>query len=177
MFRALVYNKSALVLHMLRRWVGDDAFFRGLRALYAQSRYTKIGTRHVQRVFETESGLDLTRFFESWIRTADTPRLRASFEAASGGSVSVRIDQLGPVMDVPVTVSVVYASGAIEDHLVKLSQGSTFVQLPASGPVRGIELNRDEQALIVVERGAAPRSRTGDPMSSSKAVPQLKRSN
>ena len=70
----------------------------------------------------------------------------------------MRIDQIGPVMDVPVTVSVVYASGAIEDHLVKLSQGSTFVQLPASGPVRGIELNRDEQALIVVERGTAPRT-------------------
>ena len=50
--------------------------------------------------------------------------------------MSVRIDQLGPVMDVPVTVSVVYASGATEDHLVKLSDGSTFVQLPASGPVR-----------------------------------------
>jgi len=74
-------------------------------------------------------------------------------------------------------VSVVYASGAIEDHLVKLSQGSTFVQLPASGPVRGVELNRDDQALIVVERGPAPRTRNGDPMSSSKSVPQLKRSN
>ena len=63
--------------------------------------------------------------------------------------MTVRIDQIGPVMDVPVTVSVVYASGATDDHLVKLSQGSTFVQLPATGPVRGIELNRDEQALIV----------------------------
>ena len=132
-FRALVYNKSALVLHMLRRWVGDDAFFRGLRALYAQSRYTKIGTRHVQRVFETESGLDLSRFFDSWIRTADTPRLRASFEAA-GGSVSVRIDQIGPVMDVPVTVSVVYASGAIEDHLVKLSAGIDLRAAARLGP-------------------------------------------
>ena len=132
-FRAVVYNKSALVLHMLRRWVGDDAFFRGLRSLYAQSRYTKIGTRHVQHAFEAESGLDLTRFFEGWIRTSDTPRLRASFEPA-GGSVTVRIDQLGPVMDVPVTVSVVYASGATDDHLVKLSQGSTFVQLPGHGP-------------------------------------------
>jgi hypothetical protein len=175
-FRAVVYNKSALVLHMLRRWVGDDAFFRGLRALYAQSRYTKIGTRHVQHVFEAESGLDLTRFFEGWIRTSDTPRLHASFEA-TGGSVAVRIDQLGPVMDVPVTVSVVYASGATEDHLVKLSQGSTFVQLPASGPVRGIELNRDEQALVVVERGAGPRSRTGDSMSSRRALQQPKPSN
>ena len=172
-FRALVYNKSALVLHMLRRWVGDDAFFRGLRALYAQSRYSKIGTRHVQHAFENESGQDLTRFFESWIRSADTPRLRASYEA-SGGSVSVRIDQLGPVMDVPVTVSVIYPSGAAEDHLVKLSEGSTFVTLPASGPVRSIELNRDEQALVVVERGAAPRTRGADPVSNNQVLQQVK---
>jgi len=172
-FRALLYNKSAMVLHMLRRWVGDDAFFRGLRALYKQSRYTKIGTRHVQRAFEGESKLDLSRFFEAWIRTADIPRLRTSFEA-SGRSVSVRIDQLGPVMDVPVTVSVVYASGATDDHLVKLSEGSTFVQLPASSPVRGIELNRDEHALVVVERGAAPRTRTGEPVNSSAVLQQVK---
>ena len=176
MFRAIVYNKSALVLHMLRRWIGDEAFFRALRALYDQSRYTKIGTRHVQRVFEKEAGIDLTRFFEGWIRTSDTPRLRASFEA-SGASVSVRLDQIGPVMDVPVTVSVIYASGAIEDHLVKLSQGSTFVQLPASGPVRGIELNRDEQALIVVERGNGARSRAGDAMSSRQGAQQPRPSN
>jgi hypothetical protein len=172
-FRALVYNKSALVLHMLRRWVGDDAFFRGLRTLYTQSRYTKIGTRHVQRAFETASSLDLTRFFDAWIRSADTPRLRTSFEA-TGASVSVRIDQLGPVMDVPVTVSVVYASGATEDHLVKLSNGSTFVQLPASGPVRAVELNRDDQALLVVERGAPPRTGASDGVSNNQALQQLK---
>jgi hypothetical protein len=172
-FRALLYNKSALVLHMLRRWVGDDAFFGGLRTLYRQSRYTKIGTRHVQRAFEQASGRDLSRFFEAWIRSADTPRLRAAFEA-TGQSVSVRIDQLGPVMDVPVTATVVYASGATEDHLVKLSDGSTFVQWPATGPVRAIELNRDEQALVVVERGAPPRSRTGEPVSNNQALQQTK---
>ena len=34
-FRALVYNKGAAVLHMLRRLVGDDAFSRGMRRFYA----------------------------------------------------------------------------------------------------------------------------------------------
>ena len=77
-------------------------------------------------------------------------------------------------MDVPVTVSVVYATGATEDHLVKLSNGSTFVQLPASGPVRAIELNRDDQALIVVERGTAPRTRAADPVSNNQVLQQLK---
>ena len=44
MFRALVYNKGAAVLHMLRRLVGDDAFFRGLRRFYRESRFRKVGT-------------------------------------------------------------------------------------------------------------------------------------
>jgi hypothetical protein len=35
-FRALVYNKAASVLHMLRRLVGEEAFFAGLRAYYAE---------------------------------------------------------------------------------------------------------------------------------------------
>jgi hypothetical protein len=172
-FRALVYNKSALVLHMLRRWIGDEAFFRGLRILYAESRYTKIGTRHVRRTFEAASRMDLDRFFEGWIRSAETPRLRASYEATAG-SLAVRIDQIGPVMDVPVTVSVVYASGASDDHLVKLDDGTTFVQLPVSGPVRSLELNRDDQALVVIERGPPPRTRTGDPVSNSQALQQTK---
>ena len=43
-FRALVYNKGAAVLHMLRRLIGDDAFFTGLRRFYASSRFRKVGT-------------------------------------------------------------------------------------------------------------------------------------
>jgi hypothetical protein len=172
-FRALLYNKSALVLHMLRRWIGDDAFFRGLRILYAESRYSKIGTRHVQRTFEAAAKVDLSRFFEGWIRSAETPRLQTSYEVGEG-SISVQIDQLGPVMDVPLTVSVVYASGSSEDHLVKLTDQSTFVQLPVSGPVRAVELNRDDQALVVIERGAPSRTRTADPVSNSQALQQVK---
>ena len=34
-FRALVYNKGAAVLHMLRRLIGDEAFMTGLRTFYA----------------------------------------------------------------------------------------------------------------------------------------------
>ena len=44
-FRAIVYNKAAVVLHMLRRLIGDDAFFRGVRRLYFGARFAKAGTR------------------------------------------------------------------------------------------------------------------------------------
>ena len=55
-FRALVYNKGAAVLHMLRRLLGDDVFFTGLRRFYADRRYQKAGTEDLERALEAESG-------------------------------------------------------------------------------------------------------------------------
>ena len=72
-FRALVYNKGALVLHMLRRLLGDEVFFQGLRRFYRESKFKKVGTGDVQRAFEAESGQPLARFFERWIVGADDP--------------------------------------------------------------------------------------------------------
>ena len=64
-FRALVYNKGALVLHMVRGLVGDDAFFAGLRRFYHQWRFQKAGTDALQLAFEIEAGRSLGRFFRS----------------------------------------------------------------------------------------------------------------
>jgi hypothetical protein len=166
-FRAVVYNKSAMVLNMLRRWLGDEVFFRGLRDLYAQSRYTKIGTRHVRTRFEAASGTDLSRFFDGWIKSPDIPRVRLGYTQV-GSTLSVRIDQVGPVMEVPLTVSVIYASGASDDHLVRLQEASTSVDLPVTAAVRSVEVNRDEQALVVVDRGQPPRTRV-EPSVNSEA--------
>ena len=60
-FRALVYNKGAMVLHMLRRLVGDEAFFAGLRQFYATWQFRKAGTDDFRVAMEKASGRDLTR--------------------------------------------------------------------------------------------------------------------
>jgi hypothetical protein len=58
-FRALVYNKGASVLHMLRRMLGDDVFFRSLRRFYADRHFEKAGTADLRKAFEQESGRSL----------------------------------------------------------------------------------------------------------------------
>jgi hypothetical protein len=78
-FRALVYNKGALVLHMLRRLIGDEAFFRGLRRFYQESRFKKVGTDEVMKAFEAESGQSLERFFERWILEAGVPQVAVNY--------------------------------------------------------------------------------------------------
>ena len=60
-----------------RRLVGDEAFFTGLRAFYAEHRYRKAGTGDLQQAMEAASGRRLERFFERWVLDTALPRVRS----------------------------------------------------------------------------------------------------
>ena len=65
MFRALVYNKGGAVLHMLRRLLGDDVFFAGVRRFYREYKFRKAGTEDLRRALEAESGRSLEIVFRT----------------------------------------------------------------------------------------------------------------
>jgi hypothetical protein len=148
-FRAIVYNKAAMVLHMLRRLLGDDAFFAGVRRFYQEHRFAKAGTDDLERAMEAESGVTLARFFDVWIDSADVPRLAFSSHAAPPRreSVTLRFEHLGVVVDVPVLVTLVYESGATDELLVRITDRTAEVTVPLTGRLREIEINPDNGAL------------------------------
>jgi aminopeptidase N len=151
-FRALVYNKGALVLHMLRRVVGDEAFFAGVRRYYKENRFAKAGTDDLRTAMEAESGLNLSRFFERWVFDSGLPSVRYSTGIGTD-HVTVRFEQVGEVYDVPVTVTVHYGDGRVQDEVVVLRDAATDVRIPVRGPVRSVEINQDHAALALFERG------------------------
>jgi len=63
----LTYQKGSWVLHMLRREIGDDAFWRGIRVYYAKYRDMNALTGDLRAVMEEASGRDLKWFFDQWI--------------------------------------------------------------------------------------------------------------
>ena len=144
-FRALVYNKSAIVVHMLRRMLGDESFFKGLRRFYTEHRFEKAGVDDFEHAFEAESGQPLGRFFERWILGQDLPQLTSSFILApDGASVSVSLKQVGPkLFDFPVTVTLLMADGTAEDHTVIVNDADMQMAWPVKGRLKGIALNRD----------------------------------
>jgi len=150
-FRALIYNKGAAVLHMLRRFVGDDAFFRGVKRYYAENRFKKAGTDDLRLAMEAESGRDLERFFERWIYDSSIPRLRFS-TTQEGQDLVVRFEQEGELFDVPITVTVSYADGKTSEHLVTVTEAVTEQRIPLSGTIRGVEANQDGGAVAEIER-------------------------
>jgi hypothetical protein len=149
-FRALVYNKGAMVLHMLRRMIGDDAFFGGLRDFYATWRYSKAGTDDFRVSMEKAGGQPLERFFERWIFGSGIPTVRFR-RVITGNQLKVRFDQKGDIFDTPITVTITYADGTSEDVIVTLRQATTEQVIPLKGAVRAVEVNKDGGALAKIE--------------------------
>jgi len=150
-FRAVVYNKGAAVLHMLRRLLGDTVFFNGLRRFYSDRRYQKAGTEDLERAFESESGRVLDRFFERWVFGTQIPRVRYS-STIGAGSVQVKFEQLGDlVFDLPVTVTLTYANGRSTDIIVPLTDAVVDKVIPTTEAVRQVQINRDSAAIAEFE--------------------------
>ena len=146
-FRAIIYNKGASVLHMLRRFVGDEAFFNGLRRFYGEQKFQKAGTEEFEHAMETASGRSLDRFFDRWIHGSDIPSLRYS-STIQPGEVHVEFEQDSHmIFDVPVTVTVQYADGRLQDVVVPVSEAHVEQRIPTRGTVRDVQINRDSAAL------------------------------
>lgn len=157
-FRALVYNKGAFVLHMLRRLVGDPAFFRGLRRFYGEMRFDVAGTDDLIRAFEAEADRPLDDFFVRWIHEFDLPALRFDYRtearpADSGATdVVLRFEQDDPPFEIPVTVTLTYRSGDEQSVIVAVNGRTTEQRVPLRGALRDVEVNRDNAALAEIAR-------------------------
>jgi len=146
-FRAIIYNKGASVLHMLRRFVGDEVFFNGLRRFYGDQKFRKAGTDDFQRAMEAASGQSLERFFDRWIHGTDIPVLHYS-STIRPGEVVLQFDQDPKVIfDVPVTVTLQYADGHLQDVLVPVSDAHVERRIATTATVREVQINRDSAAL------------------------------
>lgn len=78
MFDAHSYNKGGLVLHMLRKYLGDDMFFAALNLFLRKNAYKAVEVHHLRLAFEEISGEDLNWFFNQWYLSSGYPILWVS---------------------------------------------------------------------------------------------------
>ena len=80
MFDARSYPKGAYVLHMLRRKLGDDVFWKGTRTYGVEHKYKSVETSDFRKTMERVSGRNLERFFYDWTERAGSPVLEVNTE-------------------------------------------------------------------------------------------------
>jgi hypothetical protein len=151
-FRALVYNKGAAVLHMLRLLVGDDAFFSGVRRFYRTMRFKKAGTDDFRVAMEAATGTSLERFFERWIYSATLPRLKFSY-TVTGTDVALRVEQLGDeLFDLPVVVNLQYADRKSVEVIIPVTDRTVEMRVPLTGTLRGVDIVKDVGTLAEIAK-------------------------
>src|SRR6266850_8341224 len=107
------YQKGAWILHMLRSQLGDDVFFRGIRAYYNEHRNATANTEDLREALEKSSGLDLREFFTRWIYGSGHPRYELSWTWSNRTkSLKLVLRQLQPEPAFPNFVTVEISTGA-----------------------------------------------------------------
>jgi len=74
LFGEAVYDRGAMTVEGLRQIVGDDAFWRILRAWQAERRHGTGTTEDFVALAERESGMELDAYFDEWLRRSGKPR-------------------------------------------------------------------------------------------------------
>jgi aminopeptidase N len=75
LFSPSVYSGGAVVLHALRRTIGDDAFFAGLQRYTTEHRDGNVTTEDLIGAMEATSGAALDEFFQTWLFAPEVPPL------------------------------------------------------------------------------------------------------
>ena len=73
LFGTVSYDAGATVLHALRRIVGDEAFFDGLRSWVVEHRDSTATTADFEAHMSEASGVELGPFFAEWVYAEDRP--------------------------------------------------------------------------------------------------------
>jgi aminopeptidase N len=119
-FDDVTYQKGGQILEMLRNYLGDAAFFKGLN-LYLKTNAFKNGeAQQLRLALEEVSGRDLNWFFNQWYYGAGHPILLISYkwdEASKTETVYLAQKQDGQTFKLPMAVDI-YAGGKKERHKV-----------------------------------------------------------
>jgi aminopeptidase N len=94
MFDGRAYPKGASVLHMLRRQLGEDAWWRGLKLYVARHMDQGVETNDFREALEDATGRNLTRFFFDWVERKGNPVLEVRLDRdAERGLVTITVTQ------------------------------------------------------------------------------------
>jgi aminopeptidase N len=77
-FQSIVYNKSSLVLNMLKDLLGDEVFFQGVKEFFDRNKYQAARTNDFIAALSKISQKDLEPFFSSWFESYTLPEIKVS---------------------------------------------------------------------------------------------------
>lgn len=141
------YPKGGWVLHMLRRHLGDDDFFAGMRTYYRRYLHKTALTDEFRAVMEEQSGENLETFFDQWLEAPGFPVLDVSWTWSSErGGVTATVLQVQPdswpAFVAPVDLEFTVNGDAVR-HVADMQGRTTEVFIPLAAEPSEVVVDPD----------------------------------
>ncbi len=163
-YNAIVYQKGAWVVHMLRvlmlelQTMKEDRFTEMMRDFYRSFRGTRASTEDFQKVVARHTGVEMGWFFNQWVYGTGIPTYRVAYqsEPAAGGKyrVTLRVDQENVPEDflMYVPVSIDLGDNRWARARVRVQGPRSEIELPLiPGRPKGLRFNDFDGVLAEVK--------------------------
>lgn len=128
MFDFHSYNKGGCVLHMLRNYVGDEAFFEALKIYLETNAFSAVESHQLRLAFERVTGEDLNWFFNQWFFEKGHPIIDVKYDYDSVlQKVILTVQQLQNPNTYPVAFQLptyvdIYVNKTIQRHPILINE-------------------------------------------------------
>jgi aminopeptidase N len=152
MFDAHSYQKGGSILHMLRKYVGDDAFFASLKLYLNRMAFRTAEVSDLRKAFEEVTGEDLNWFFNQWFLDKGHPDLKVFHQTynGSGEIYGLTVVQQGKQYKLPVDVDV-YTAGGVERHRLVIEKDSQTFGIHSKNKPLCVIFDAENQLLADIE--------------------------
>ncbi|HJT19099.1 MAG TPA: M1 family aminopeptidase [Nitrospira sp.] len=159
---AIGYQKAAMVFHLLRQEVGEEAFWSGLKHLVARYVGRHAEWTDIERVFSDTSGKDLRWFFTQWVEHGGAPFFSIADALGHPGTqkgsfqLDVGIAQTGGPFRAIVGVAVGTEDG--RGHIIPFQVSEALETLSIQLPLRPLTVTLDPEAMLMrrIPRASLP---------------------
>ncbi|PUZ20906.1 aminopeptidase N [Chitinophaga costaii] len=146
---ANIYDKGGIVLNMLRNYLGDEAFFKGLGLYLKTHAYKNAEVQDLRLAMEEVSGRDLNWFFNQWYYGAGHPVLDVTSqwnEALHQETVIINQQQAGPAFQWPLAVDF-YVKDKVVRAQVWMKQHQDTLVIPLATKPDLVNVDADKVLL------------------------------
>ncbi len=155
----ITYNKGAMVVHMLRYILGDQAFFAGVKT-YLQDvnlAYKHAYTPDIKAHLEAASGKSLAAFFDQWIYGEGYPIYDVEAQQ-NGKKITLTVKQTTSssavgFFEMPLEVKLVGTKGATQTYVLQNTQPTQVFEVEADFPVAAVEIDPNRNLITTINTG------------------------
>jgi len=129
MFDPVSYQKGGRILHMLRNFVGDSAFFKSLNLYLTTNKFKAAEAHHLRLAFEEVTGRDLNWFFNQWYFSSGHPSVTIDYaydDAAGKVNVILKQTQKGKLFTLPIAIDIYNGANKIRYNVWSKNAVDTF---------------------------------------------------